>query len=101
MTTPQDSFMDRSYWRQTRKGNYLRELGPFIIFLFRSGGNDQWSFSIRSNGAQPEHSMVEAKQAAFIALAQAVETIAAPKPSGRFRTVDPFILPDDAETIDG
>jgi hypothetical protein len=97
----QDSFMDRRHWRQTHKGNYLREMGPFMVFLFRCGGNDKWAYSIRSNEAQPERSMQEARQAAFVALAEAVNSIVAPKPPGRFKTVDPFILPDDAEMIDG
>jgi hypothetical protein len=68
----QDSFMDRSQRRQTRNGNFVREMGPFMVFLFRRGGSDKWTWSIRSNEAQTSPSMSIAKLEAFSGFAEAV-----------------------------
>jgi hypothetical protein len=96
----QNSFMDRSHWRQTRNGNFVREMGPFMVFLFRRGGSDKWTWSIRSNEAQTRSSMSEAKFEAYAGFVEAANAIVKPKPTGRFKTVDPFVLPDDAEMSD-
>jgi hypothetical protein len=99
----QDSFIDRHRWRQTRNGNFVRDIGPFKAFVFRLSGN-RWGWSIRSNDALPEDSVFEAKQSAFAAMEAMPRSIGGePRQSGRYRTIDPFVPAgvDPAEWLGG
>jgi hypothetical protein len=91
---PLDTFLDRRHWRQTRNGNFVRDLGPFTVFIFRCG--NRWAWSMKSNESTPTASVSESKNGAFAGFAAALQAlIQPPRAPGRFKTVDPFILDDE------
>lgn len=87
--------MDRHQWRRTHNGNYLREVGPFTLVVYRRSG--KWGWFVKSQ-SDLRASVFEAKLSAFEAIEQALQSLEPPMPTGRFRTVDPFPL--DSELID-